>query len=501
MAAHNPPQVRTYGNWRRPRSAGIHELGLVGTVSVLVGLVAVIFTMKMWGILPALALFVVVALMLALITVRDRHHRTLLQRATERIAWLRTRSHGAQLYCSGPLGRVPWGRFQLPGLAAQSELTQWQDSYGRPFALLHVPSKSHFTVVFAAEPDGAQLVDQPQVDLWVARWGQWLASIGDEPGVIAVSVTVETAPDSGARLQREVLGQLDPNAPPVARDMLTEVMNTYPSGSATVKAWLALTFSATTGVVARPRSAEEMARDLAARLPGLTNRLRGTGAGPARPMSAQQLCEVVRIAYEPRTALLIDEAYSAGAVPELSWEDVGPAAAQASWDSYRHDGAVSMSWSMTGAPRGEVQSSVLHQLLAPHHDIDRKRVSLLYRPLDSATAARTVERDKNNADFRVSGSKRPSARLLSEQKAVDLTAKEEARGAGLVDFGLVVTATVNDEERLPAARHAMDNLAATARVQLRPVYGAQDSAFAATLPLGLVLREHLHVPAVVRRAM
>jgi hypothetical protein len=29
-----------------------------------------------------------------------------------------------------------------------------------------------------------------------------------------------------------------------------------------------------------------------------------------------------------------------------------------------------------GAPR-EVQSSVLHQLLAPHHDIDRKRASLL----------------------------------------------------------------------------------------------------------------------------
>jgi hypothetical protein len=144
---------------------------------------------------------------------------------------------------------------------------------------------------------------------------------------------------------------------------------------------------------------------------------------------------------------------------------------------------------------------VLHQLLAPHHDIDRKRVCLLYQPLESAAAARTVERDKNNADFRVSGSKRPSARLVREQKATELTAKEEARGAGLVDFGLVVTATVNDEGRMEAARHAIDNLAANARVQLRPVYGAQDSAFAATLPLGLVLPKHLQVPAAVRAAM
>jgi len=501
MEAHNPPRVRTYGNWRRPRSAGIHQLGLFGTVSLLVGLVAVVMTMKLFGIVLALVLFVVLAVMLTVITVPDRHHRTLLQRITERIAWLRTRAHGAHLYRSGPLGRVPWGRFQLPGLAAQSELSEWQDSYGRPFGLLKVPSTFHFTVVFAAEPDGAQLVDQREVDLWVARWGQWLASIADEPGLVAVSVTVETAPDSGARLQREVLGQLDPQAPVVARDMLMEVMNTYPAGSATLKAWIALTFSATRSGGSRPASSEDMARDLAARLPGLTNRLRGTGAGVARPMSAQQLCEVVRIAYEPRTARLIDDAYTAGTVPELSWDDVGPAATQTSWDSYRHDGAVSISWSMTGAPRGEVQSSVLHQLLAPHHEIDRKRVSLLYRPLDSARAARTVERDKNNADFRVSGAKRPSARLLREKRETDLTAQEEARGAGLVDFGLVVTATVLDEERMGAARHAIDNLAATARVQLRPVYGAQDSAFAATLPLGLVLPKHLKVPAVVRAAM
>ena len=42
-----------------------------------------------------------------------------------------------------------------------------------------------------------------------------------------------------------------------------------------------------------------MGRDLAARLPALTQSLHATGAGAARPMSAQELCEVVRIAYDP----------------------------------------------------------------------------------------------------------------------------------------------------------------------------------------------------------
>ena len=42
-----------------------------------------------------------------------------------------------------------------------------------------------------------------------------------------------------------------------------------------------------------------------------------------------------------------------------------------------------------------------------------------------------------------------------------------------------------------AARSAIDNLAPTARVALRPVWGSQDSAFAAALPVGLFLPAHL----------
>ena len=48
------------------------------------------------------------------------------------------------------------------------------------------------------------------------------------------------------------------------------------------------------------------------------------------------------------------------------------------------------------------------------------------------------------------------------------------------------------------ARAAIDNLSATARLRVRLVHGSQDSAFAAALPLGLVLPKHLQVPAEVR---
>lgn len=493
--------LRTYGNWRRPASAGLGSLGALGTGVLVGGLVLVILTTMLAGLVPALVLAGLVGVFLAGLAVRDRHGASALKRAAVRAGWWRTRLAGTDAYRSGPLGAAGWGTFQLPGLAAASRLSEQADSYGRRFALLSVPAKAHHTVVLACEPDGASLVDAEQVDSWVAHWGGWLASLGSEPALVAVSVTVETAPDSGARLRREVETRADPDAPAVAQSVLRELVESYPAGSATVKASIALTFEAALRRGARRRDDGQVARDLAARLPGLTSRLSATGAGAARPMTAQELCETVRVAYDPPAARLIDAARADGQVPELSWPQVGPAAQQTSWDSLRHDGGTSVSWSMTGAPRGEVYSSVLTSLLAPHPDIDRKRVTLLYRPMDAARAAAVVEADKRNADFRVSSTSRPSARALSEQRSTAATAAEEARGAGLVNFGLLVTATVTDPGRLADARAAVDHLAATARLQLRPVYGSQDSAFAAGLPLGLVLPEHLNVPAGIRNAL
>ncbi len=502
MAVLEPPRTpRTYGNWRRPASAGLGTLGTLGTGVLVGGLVVVIGTMMVAGLLPALVLAALIACFLGLLAVRDRHGLSVLKRTAVLLGWGRTRLAGTELYRSGPLGHTEWGTFQLPGLAAGSRLSEWADSYGRRFALLHVPAAGHYTAVLVAEPDGASLVDAEQVDSWVAHWGGWLASLGNEPGLVAASVTVETAPDSGARLRRQVATAVDPDAPTVAQAVLRELVETYPAGSATIRASIALTFAAAPRRGGRRRDAGEMARDLATRLPGLTQRLHATGAGAARPMSAQELCETVRIAYDPPAARLIDAARAERHVPELSWSQVGPTAQQASWDALRHDGAWSVSWSMTSAPRGEVYSSVLTQLLAPHPNIDRKRVTLLYRPLNAARAAHIVEQDKRNAEFKVSSTQRPSARALSEQRSTAATAEEEARGAGLVNFGMVVTATVADAGRLADARAAVDHLAATARVQLRPVYGSQDSAFAAGLPLGLVLPEHLNVPTSIRNSL
>lgn len=492
---------RTYGNWRQPTSPGLIGLGSVGTAVLLGGLIVVVFTVMIAGMLEGLVAGGVLVVFLAVLLIKDVHGRSALSRVAARVSWSSARSRGSHLYRSGPLGRALWGTYQLPGLAAPTRLSEHTDSYGRRFALLHTPATGSFSIMIGTEPDGAALVDQEQIDVWVADWGHWLANLGDEPGIEAASVTIETAPDSGTRLRREVAMNIDDNAPEFAKAMLAEAVDRYPAGSSTVKAYVAITFSAAARAGGKKRTPEEMGRELAARLPGLTGSLQATGAGSAHPLDGQELCETIRIAYDPAAAVLIDEAHANGEVPELSWPDVGPSAAQASWDGYRHDSAYSMTWSMSAAPRGNVQSGVLARLLAPHRDIARKRVTLLYRPIDAARAAAIVESDLRSAEFRATSSTKPAARDVLAVRSAQATAGEEASGAGLVNFGVLVTATVFDYEKHADARAAVDNLSATARLRLRPVYGSQDSAFAAALPLGLVLTKHVKVPSELRNKL
>lgn len=493
---------RTYGNWRRPTSAGLLGLGSLGTGLMLGGLIFSVLVTMVGGLLRGLIAFAILAVLLATILIRDRHEKNLLDRGIARLAWRTAKGKGAHLYRSGPLGFALWGTHQLPGIAAQLRLSEHTDSYGRPFALLYAPTTHTYTAVIATEPDGASLVDPDQVDAWVADWGHWLANLADEPGIAACAVTIETAPDTGHRLRREVESNIDPHAPAFARAMLSEVVDLYPQGSNIIKAYVSLTFTAANTATGKRRSDLEMGRDLASRLPGLTGTLSATGAGAARPVSAAELCEVIRIAYNPGIAPLVDEAHATGPVDTgLEWHDVGPAAAEADWDGYRHDDAYSVTWSMTTAPRGNVQSSILARLLAPHRDVARKRVTLLYRPIDAARAAAIVEADLRAAQFAATSTNRPSARAALATRSASATASEEASGAGLVNFGMLVTATVLDTDRLPEAKAAIDNLAATARLRLRPVYGAQSSAFAAGLPLGLVLPRHLKVPAAMKERL
>jgi hypothetical protein len=432
----------TFGNWRQPATPGLLGLGLIGTCLML-GFFAVGIVLMMISLPFALLWLTLATVALVPVSLR-RDGRSGWSRMAARIAWAQARSTRRQLYRSGITGVVPGGRHRLPGVAAQTALFEAHDAYGQPFGIVHVPSTGHYSAVLRCEADGATLVDRVQIESWVASWGMWLASLAHEPGLAAAAVTVETAPDPGTRLQAEVAATLQETAPLISRQALAEIVASYPTGSAMVSTRIQLTYRA--GSSRGVRDVEAMAAELGSRIPVLRSSLATTGAGAASFMTAAEIAEVVRTAYDPATGQLLDLARLEGRAdePAITWADAGPVAANEAWDYYQHDSGVSVSWTMSEAPRGTVLSSVLDRLVAPSADIPRKRVTLLYRPHDPATAAQLVESDVRTARFAATSRRDGSARDDLGLRAARQSAAEEAAGAGLLRFSMLVTATAYD---------------------------------------------------------
>lgn len=487
---------RTYGNWSRPTTPGlIPSLGMIGTSIMFAGLVLMVMFIMAGRWTVAIVILATTAAIMLLIAVKDVHGRSLSNRIIVRTAWMQGRARKRTIYQSGLLGISEHGERRLPGLLASTRLYEGHDAAHRPFAVIHCPAQHTYTVVLTSSPSGEDLVDGEQIDLWVARWGRFQADMGDEPGLLSFSVTVETAPATSARLRREIELNTVDDAQPFAAAVLQDILDSYPKGSNSVQSFIALTYSDMPATGSRRRKREEMIDDLMARMPHLTASLEATGAGACMPLAVRELCEVIRIAYDPAICVQFDDMHATGEKPEVQWEDCGPLAARNNWDHYLHDSGISVTWEMTEAPRGVVHANILARLLAPQHDVLRKRITLLYRPISPARTADIVETDARTADFAVNSADKPSARALRRQKAARQTASEEASGAGMVNFGMLVTVTMDHEHSRADVMATVDNLAASARIRLRPVYGSQSSAFAACLPVGLNLRQHLMIPA------
>ena len=175
-------------------------------------------------------------------------------------------------------------------------------------------------------------------------------------------------------------------------------------------------------------------RQIGSRLPELTNGWVERG-GAVRPMTGH------RGGRDPGGVTLGRGRHRGGrAAAGMSWGDAGPVQAEERPGEYVHDGAVSVSWVMGEAPRGAVRSTVMRRLLEPHHEISRKRVTILYRPYTPAKAAELVDNDVLDARFNATQRRNVRARdQVNVAAATKAAARRSAHGAGLVRFAIVVT--------------------------------------------------------------
>jgi hypothetical protein len=422
-------------------------------------------------------------LVLAPLAIR-RHGRTGAQALAARIMWWRGRRRRQHLYLTGLASPVSLSH-RLPGILAKSQLWEVETGLREPLGVVVIPQSRHYSISLSCQTDGMDLVDQPVVDQRVARLAGFLAALCRETWLVQAQVTVESTPDQGGALANEVASTTAAEAPPLAASILEEIVRTYPLGAAQVDTWVTLTFTPPRN---RRWTHENVCMEISAKLPALVMALQGAGASGVTPMSAEQLCAQVASAFDPAGA---DRAMMRRTP---SWDNAGPVAAFEMWDHYRHDSAYSRTWGMVEAPRGTVYSSAFSRLSDPDPGMLRKRVSIIYRPYTPPVAAGLVERDRKDALFTANKKRTATARDSLDVLAAEQAAHEEATGAGMTRFTVLVTATVRERAELYDAEARIQARAGEARMVLRCMHACQAATFAANLPTGIVLPAHASLP-------
>src|SRR5829696_968072 len=92
----------TYGNWRRPRTAGLGRLGTVATAA-LGGAMLITFVVAAMNMVAGLTLMVVFAAAFLPLVIHDRWARTGYERLSDTIKWKLHRNRRGHLYVAGPL--------------------------------------------------------------------------------------------------------------------------------------------------------------------------------------------------------------------------------------------------------------------------------------------------------------------------------------------------------------------------------------------------------------
>ncbi len=505
----NVPELvpaRTYAGWQHEK---VHFLlGLSGRRAALVGMAVFlglqpIVSGRLAGALPLWPL----ALTLATCAYARVAGRTLDEWMITVVSYNLLKTRRKNIFLSGAFapGRgIEPPRLDLPGVLAPLRILTAHDGIGTEIAVLHHPHGHTYTAVASVDSAGLGLLDPDRAEARVRAWGELLASLCTEDQPIArVQFVSRTVPQTAAALRTWHTDHLDPAAP-LASVMANETLLAA-AAPATCRrqTWLTISLEvrrAATAIRAVGGGEAGACRVLEQHVRALRPLLAGAGLELTHWLDVPELAEVIRTGFDPHAAALLDcrraeadDQIARGdtpTVPSGVHESLaGPSMAEASWSSYRHDGALSATYAVHAWPLSPVYATALASMLADA--THRRSFSFLVEPLGPRAAQKAVmvERTKREVGIRLRA-RTGQAVSASEKVALDRAAAqdtEHAHGSGLCRFTGYLTVTVDEPAELSDACAQAEAGAALVGIELRRMYGAQDTGFAMTLPVGLGL--------------
>lgn len=490
-----------FGNFTTTRRMGFGGMSLVANAALLIVLAAAVLLLyfQLW--ILSLIIIVLAAVGLRLYFWR-KDGRSFYGRFLVKRAFKRRERLGRTTFIPGPAGFLPAGASQLPGLLARTELFESPDAFGRdPFAVLRrsARGKHLYTVVLKAAPVGIETTDQEKLFAQVTHYGSFMASRGREGLVKGWSVTIESAEDSGARVQHLLTSKAAEvratgwEVPTHALKVVAQLSDQEATTRAPkVSMRVAITFDGGQfGHPEKDRGIDEMIEVIRNELPGITSELIAAGGGNVKACTAQEIIDETRVAFDPTVAADVEKAQVEGKGTGLSFDQAGPMFAKEHFDYYQHDRGCSRSWTLYDGPRGAFTAFSLRDLARPEEGCLVKRVTMLFRPVPEDKTADVIEAEQRSAHIGTQQGGRVTARALQRKAAAEKSAQEEASGAGVSCFGLIVTVTTSTPEELEPFNARIPGRVSKMKLPVRIALGNQAATFQAGLPLGIVLPEHM----------
>ena len=347
-----------------------------------------------------------------------------------------------------------------------------------------------FTAALAVRVTSFGLLDRAEQEVRLAGWGGVLAGLAREGSPVN-----RTVPADGDEIGRYLGEAWDGNAAPlesVPMQSYLELASRAPAVSRDHELAICLQIGAKRAWRQIKRAGGTNGPDVGActvllrELEALGERLAAADVKVIGPLRPGLLASTIRIAFDPwsRPAL----ARLAAADPERDGIDEAgawPVATEASWSTYRTDGALHATYWIAGWPRGEVGAAFLSPLLLNAQMA--RAVAVTIESISPIKAIREVEaaRTSDLADQELRGRMGfiETARRRRLAEATERREEELADGHAAVRFAGYITVSARDAEELERNCAEIEHAAQMARLELRRLYGQQEEAFTYTLPL------------------
>lgn len=393
---------------------------------------------------------------------------------------------------------------RLPGLLGASrwlELATGPTS--PPIGLWHDTREHTYTAVLVLEGSSFHMLELEEQDRRESAYGRMLAALCDPSRhVKRMQILERTVPDSGDTLHRDLANRAAPIGSTAAVDSYRSVLAQAGPTGQRHETYIALCVDGISGArdIANAGGGDRGAAAIVDReIRRLSAELSGAGVRVHGYAPPRQLAYVLRTAFDPASAALIDQrggsetdvpGGSPGLPSGVDPRQAGPAHAKSSWNAYRTDSAWHRGYWVAEWPRKAAPSAFLTPLLLFCRH--RRAISLTFEPRPVRTSMKRVEKraDRQEGEAGLRAWLRLRRRKRTAVVRTHLDRREDAllSGEAMLALRAFVVLSSPDQEGLTNAENELLDLAQQSQIELQPMYGAHDQAFAvAAVPMARAL--------------